>query len=319
MSNPLRELAKYGQSVWYDYICRALIESGDLKKLIDEDGLSSVTSNPSIFEKAIAGSTDYDRELEQLAKARDLNAKAVFERLAIHDIQVAADLFRPTYEATRRGDGYVSMEVAPTLAGDTAATIEEARRLWKEIARENAMIKVPATPEGIPAIQALIAEGININVTLLFARDVYEQVADAYIRGRHRRTDLAPPIGKPSPRMRARRRLASPIPKRFSLFATSAKSQSAARRSVHRPNGSRATAGCSPSAPNPASGSSNKIRHATQAICRLWTGSWPGHIQPPNIPGTLAYMGLSTGEQGTDAMNYDLRSDLGRPPGRRDD
>jgi len=183
MSNPLRELARYGQSVWYDYIRRALIESGDLKKLIDEDGLSGVTSNPSIFEKAIAGSTDYDRELEQLAGAKGLDAKAIFERLAIEDVQAAADLFRPTYEATRRADGYVSLEVAPTLARDTAGTIEEARRLWKAIARENAMIKVPATPAGIPAIQALIGEGININVTLLFARDVYEQVADAYIRG----------------------------------------------------------------------------------------------------------------------------------------
>jgi transaldolase/glucose-6-phosphate isomerase len=183
MINPLRQLSRYGQSIWYDYIRRALIESGDLKRLIEEDGVSGITSNPSIFEKAIAGSSDYDRHLEQLAQAKELDAKAVFERLAIQDIQQAADLLRPIYDATRRGDGYVSLEVSPLLARDTQGTMEEARRLWKALARENAMIKVPATAEGIPAVQALISEGINVNITLLFARDVYERVADAYIRG----------------------------------------------------------------------------------------------------------------------------------------
>ncbi len=182
-TNPLRDLQKYGQSIWLDYIRRNLITSGELKRLIDEDGLRGITSNPSIFEKAITGSTDYTDILGALQSQRDLDAKARYEQLAIRDIQDAADILRPVYQSTKRRDGYVSLEVSPYLALDTKGTIEEARRLWKAVDRENVMIKVPGTREGIPAFQQLISEGININVTLLFAQEVYEQVAQAYIAG----------------------------------------------------------------------------------------------------------------------------------------
>lgn len=180
--NPLRSLLNYGQSVWLDYIRRSLITSGELKRLIDEDGLRGVTSNPAIFEKAIAGSTDYEAALSDLI-AQNLDAKQIYEKLAIHDIQDAADTLRPVYEQSKRRDGYVSLEVSPLLAHDTAGTMAEARRLWKTVARENVMIKVPATAEGIPAIEQLISEGININITLLFAQSAYERVAEAYIAG----------------------------------------------------------------------------------------------------------------------------------------
>src|SRR5437868_6726949 len=182
-TNPLKDLQKYGQSVWLDYIRRNLITSGELKRLIDEDGLRGITSNPSIFEKAITGSTDYTDILGALQSQRDLDAKARYEQLAIRDIQDAADILRSVYQSTKRRDGYVSLEVSPYLARDTKVTIEEARRLWKAVDRENVMIKVPGTPEGIPAFQQLISEGININVTLLFAQEVYERVAQAYIAG----------------------------------------------------------------------------------------------------------------------------------------
>jgi len=182
-TNPLKDLQKYGQSVWLDYIRRNLITSGELKRLIDEDGLRGITSNPSIFEKAITGSTDYTDILDALQSQRDLDAKARYEQLAIRDIQDAADILRPVYQSTKCRDGYVSLEVSPYLARNTKATIEEARRLWKAVDRENVMIKVPGTREGIPAFQQLISEGININVTLLFAQEVYEQVAQAYIAG----------------------------------------------------------------------------------------------------------------------------------------
>ncbi len=182
-TNPLKDLQKYGQSVWLDYIRRNLITSGELKRLIDEDGLRGITSNPSIFEKAITGSTDYTDILGALQSQRDLDAKARYEQLAIRDIQDAADILRPVYQSTKCRDGYVSLEVSPYLARNTKATIEEARRLWKAVDRENVMIKVPGTREGIPAFQQLISEGININVTLLFAQEVYEQVAQAYIAG----------------------------------------------------------------------------------------------------------------------------------------
>jgi transaldolase / glucose-6-phosphate isomerase len=181
--NPLKELARYGQSVWLDYIRRSLITTGELARLIREDGLRGVTSNPSIFEKAISGSTDYTAALEELSKSSGLDATAVYERLAVKDIQDAADALRPVYEQTNRRDGYVSLEVSPYLAHKTQETIAEARRLWKAVGRENAMIKVPGTPEGIPAVRQLISEGININVTLLFAQEVYEQVAEAYLAG----------------------------------------------------------------------------------------------------------------------------------------
>jgi transaldolase/glucose-6-phosphate isomerase len=181
--NPLKELLNYGQSVWLDYIRRNLITSGELKRLIDEDGLRGMTSNPSIFEKAIAGSTDYTDFLNSLKGRTDLDAKARYELLAIRDIQDASDLLRPVYESAKRNDGFVSLEVSPYLANDTDGTIAEARRLWSAVKRENVMIKVPGTPAGLPAIKQLIGEGININVTLLFAQEVYEQVAEAYIAG----------------------------------------------------------------------------------------------------------------------------------------
>jgi transaldolase/glucose-6-phosphate isomerase len=181
--NPLKALNEYGQSVWLDYIRRSLITSGELLRLVEEDGLKGVTSNPAIFEKAITGSTDYTDALIALQQQEGLDAKAVYEQLATRDIQDAADVMRPVYEQTNRRDGYVSLEVAPYLARDTQGTIEEARRLWQAVGRGNVMIKVPATPEGIPAIQQLISEGINVNVTLLFAQEVYERVAEAYIAG----------------------------------------------------------------------------------------------------------------------------------------
>jgi transaldolase/glucose-6-phosphate isomerase len=182
-SNPLKDLLNYGQSVWLDYIRRDLFTSGELKRLIEEDGLRGMTSNPAIFEKAIAGSTDYTDLLQSLAARTDLDAKARYEILAIRDIQDAADALRPVYENSKRRDGYVSLEVSPYLARQTQETIDEARRLWKAVGRENVMIKVPGTSEGIPAFQQLISEGINVNVTLLFSQDVYDKVAAAYIAG----------------------------------------------------------------------------------------------------------------------------------------
>src|SRR5207244_1556496 len=160
-----------------------LIISGELKRLIDEDGLRGMTSNPSIFEKAIAGSTDYTDFLNSLKGKTDLDAKARYELLAIRDIQDATDLMRPVYDSAKCKDGFVSLEVSPYLANDTQGTIAEARRLWKAVGRDNVMIKVPGTPEGLPAIEQLVSEGMNINVTLLFAQEVYEQVAAAYIAG----------------------------------------------------------------------------------------------------------------------------------------
>jgi transaldolase len=180
--NPLLELQKYGQSVWLDYIRRFLITSGDLQNLIDGDGLRGITSNPSIFEKAIAGSADYADFLDQL-HAQGLSTQEIYERIVIRDIQDAADILLPVYKATNRNDGYVSLEVSPTLARDTQGTIAEARRLWKSVGRPNIMIKVPGTVEGAPAVRQLTSEGININITLLFAQDAYIRVAEAYIDG----------------------------------------------------------------------------------------------------------------------------------------
>jgi transaldolase/glucose-6-phosphate isomerase len=180
--NPLKVLHEYGQSVWLDYMRRSFITSGDLQRLIREDGLQGVTSNPAIFEKAIAGSADY-QDLLAAAESQRLDAGALYEKIAVRDIQDAADLLRPVYEQTQRRDGYVSLEVSPLLAHNTQGTIAEARRLWTAVGRDNLMVKVPATPEGIPAIKRLIHEGINVNVTLLFSQAVYEQVATAYIAG----------------------------------------------------------------------------------------------------------------------------------------
>jgi transaldolase/glucose-6-phosphate isomerase len=182
-TNPLRALLGYGQSMWLDYIRRDLITSGSLKTMIEEDGLRGMTSNPAIFEKAIAESSLYDDILKSLASRNDLDTKARYEQIAIRDIQDAADLLRPVYESSKFRDGYVSLEVSPLLALKTQETIEEARRLWKAVNRENVMIKIPGTAEGLPAIRQAIGEGINVNVTLLFAQEVYEKVAEAHIAG----------------------------------------------------------------------------------------------------------------------------------------
>jgi transaldolase/glucose-6-phosphate isomerase len=181
--NPLQALAKFGQSVWLDYIRRDLITSGELKRLIDEDGLRGMTSNPAIFEKAIAGSKEYADFLKDLEKEKGLDATAIYERLAVRDIQDAADIMRVVYDRTQHRDGYVSLEVSPYLANKTPETIAEAQRLWKTVGRPNVMIKVPGTPAGLPAIRELVGFGLNINVTLLFAQEVYRQVALAYIAG----------------------------------------------------------------------------------------------------------------------------------------
>lgn len=183
--NALKALLDYGQSPWLDYIRRSLITSGELERHIREDGLSGLTSNPAIFEKAIVGSTDYADVLDEL-RQKHADAQELYEALAIADIQAAADLLRAVYDQTQRRDGYVSLEVSPFIACETEATIKEARRLWAAVDRPNLMIKVPATPEGLPAIEQLLSEGINVNVTLLFSQAVYEQVAEAYLRGLER-------------------------------------------------------------------------------------------------------------------------------------
>ncbi len=184
--NPLLKLQEYGQSVWLDYIRRDLLENGELRRLIAADGLRGMTSNPAIFEKAIADSTLYDAAFASIPAHRT-DTTARYEHVAIQDIQEAADTLRPVYDATHRRDGYVSLEVSPYLAHDTEKTLAEARRLWAAVGRENVMIKVPGTPEGIPAFEQLISEGLNINVTLLFAQEVYERVAAAYISGLEKR------------------------------------------------------------------------------------------------------------------------------------
>jgi transaldolase len=180
--NALLGLQKYGQSVWLDYIRRNIILNGELQKLIDQDGLRGITSNPSIFEKAIAGSNDYTDLLTQLGK-QGLPTGQIYERIVVRDIQDSADKLLPVYKSTNRRDGYVSLEVSPTLARDTQGTIEEARRLWKAVNRPNIMIKVPGTPEGVEPVRRLTSEGLNINITLLFAQEAYIAVAEAYLDG----------------------------------------------------------------------------------------------------------------------------------------
>jgi transaldolase/glucose-6-phosphate isomerase len=179
-TNPIKALNDFGQSPWMDYIRRDLLTGGGLKKMIDQDGLRGQTSNPTIFEKAITGGQFYS-DITDSPEAKKLDAKGVYEKIAIRDVQDATDIFKGVYAETKRRDGYVSLEVSPLLANNTQGTIEEARRLWKSVNRENVMIKVPATPEGIPAIRQLLEDGLNINITLLFAQSAYEQVAEALL------------------------------------------------------------------------------------------------------------------------------------------
>jgi transaldolase/glucose-6-phosphate isomerase len=195
-ASPVASLRQYGQSVWLDFIRRTLIAGGELKRLVDEDGLGGVTSNPAIFEKAIEGSDDYKSAIEEISKDAGIAAKEVYETLAVKDIQDAADVLRPVYDRTKGHDGYVSLEVAPDLANDTAGTLDEARRLWKQVSRPNVMIKVPATPEGVPAIRTLLTEGINVNVTLLFSKDAYEGVAHAFVDAIEARVNKGQPVDK---------------------------------------------------------------------------------------------------------------------------
>src|ERR1700676_2206246 len=191
--NPLKGLLDYGQSPWMDYIRRDLLTGGELKRLIHDDGLRGMTSNPSIFAKAITGSKDYSDILES-ADAKKMNATQLYEKIAVRDVQDAADIFRPVYDASRRRDGYVSLEVSPTLALEADKTLEEARRLWKMVNRPNVMIKVPGTKECVPVIRQLLEEGININITLLFAQSAYEKVAEAFIAALEARAAKGQPI-----------------------------------------------------------------------------------------------------------------------------
>jgi len=181
--NPLRELGEHGQSVWLDFLSRDFLRKGGLERLIAEDGVAGVTSNPAIFEKAIGHGDAYDAQVGRVLASGWPSVTSVFEELAVADIRDAADALRRTYDVTRGADGFVSLEVSPYLANDTAGTIEEARRLWRTVGRENLMIKVPGTPAGLPAIRQLIGEGLNINITLLFSRDVYAEVVEAYLAG----------------------------------------------------------------------------------------------------------------------------------------
>ena len=182
--DPLKQLQEYGQSVWADYIRRDFIVKGELSRMINEEGLAGVTSNPTIFEQAINGSTAYDEALRKLLDADPhIEPATVYEKLMVEDIRMAADVLRPVYDRTRGGDGFVSIEVSPYLSRDTQGTIAEARRLWHGVDRPNLMVKIPATAEGIPAVEACLSEGININVTLMFSLTHYRAVAEAFLRG----------------------------------------------------------------------------------------------------------------------------------------
>ncbi len=181
-SNPLLEVSRLGQSIWIDYLDRKRVTSGEIRRYIEEDGLGGVTSNPTIFEKAITGAAMYDDAIRALGAAGKNDAE-IYERIVTRDVQLAADEFRPVFDRLDGRDGFVSLEVSPGLAADTEGTIKEARRLWSAVQRPNLMIKVPATPAGLPAIARLIEEGINVNVTLLFGLDRYQQVIDAYLAG----------------------------------------------------------------------------------------------------------------------------------------
>src|SRR5438034_6997187 len=190
----VQALLDLGQSVWLDYLRRGMLQSGELQRMID-DGLRGMTSNPTIFEHAIGGSTDYDAALSRVA-ASSRTERDIFDLLAVDDVRTAADLFRSVYDASQGADGFVSLEVSPTLARDTAGTIGEARRLWAAVDRPNVMIKVPGTREGWPAIERLLTDGINVNITLLFSLEHYRQVAEAYLRALEARRNARQPIDR---------------------------------------------------------------------------------------------------------------------------
>ncbi|HEX5817716.1 MAG TPA: transaldolase [Gemmatimonadales bacterium] len=191
--NPLVALGRVGQSPWYDFITRDLVHSGELARLIREDGLLGMTSNPTIFEKAIASSDSYDADIRRLAEA-GRSAGEIFEELAVDDVRAACDVFRATFERAGNGDGTVSLEVSPTLAHDTEGTVHEAERLWRAVDRPNAMIKIPGTREGLPAITRCLAQGINVNVTLLFSVERYAEVVEAFLQGLEQRAAMQLPI-----------------------------------------------------------------------------------------------------------------------------
>ncbi len=195
MSNPLHQLPQHGQSIWYDNLNRELIKTGALKRMIDEDAVTGGTSNPSIFEKAVGSSDAYDGDFRELAAAGKSDEEA-FDALTIKDIQLCCDLFKPIYEKTAGADGYCSLEVSPELAYDTAATEQDAERLFVALNRPNAMIKIPGTQEGLPAVEACLTAGLNINITLLFGVENYEQVAQAYIRALERRVAAGQPVDR---------------------------------------------------------------------------------------------------------------------------
>ena len=193
----LAALTSAGTSVWLDQIRRSMIDSGELQRMVEEDSLRGVTSNPAIFEKAILGSPDYDEELEALAR-EGLSAREVYRKMAVKDVQLACDVLRPVYDETGGKDGYVSLEVAPRLAHDTEGTLEQARQYWGLVDRPNVMIKIPATDAGIPAIEQALYEGLNVNVTLLFAVSAYERVMEAFVRAMERRHEEGKPLDRHS-------------------------------------------------------------------------------------------------------------------------
>ncbi|HWQ46237.1 MAG TPA: transaldolase, partial [Longilinea sp.] len=191
--NPIRDLHQLGQSLWYDNIQRRMLENGELAQLVESGQVRGVTSNPSIFQNAIAKTSDYDSALKPMAWA-GWDSDSIFWQLAVEDIRAAADLFSPLYKETKGGDGYVSLEVSPLLAKDSAKTAKEAKRLWTWVDRPNLMIKIPATVEGLPAVRQTIAEGINVNVTLIFSLERYARVMDAYMDGLEDRLAAGKPI-----------------------------------------------------------------------------------------------------------------------------
>ncbi len=193
--NPLLGIREFGQSVWLDYIRRKMIDSGELKRLIEEDGLRGITSNPSIFEKAIGGSEDYDDQIRALA-LKGKSTEEIYQILTVKDVQDAADFFRPLYDQSDGRHGFVSLEVNPHLARDVEGTLSEARRLWSALDRPNVFIKVPGTGEGLTCITTLISEGINVNVTLLFGLPRYREVAEAYLAGLEKRTENGKPLSR---------------------------------------------------------------------------------------------------------------------------